>query len=173
MFISESFYISCQSVQIKKSRSYKNAQALCRDDGECLFILNSSGLIVADGNLHHVCFTWDSGNGKTQIYKDGNLSKIMVNVRIGKKIKGGGIWVIGQDQDSLGGSFQAVDSFKGILTEVNIWDRVLGFDEIKRFAKDCDLLMQGNYKAYADFDISRATRLIKPSSCHFASIPKS
>jgi hypothetical protein len=119
-----------------------------------------------------VCFTWDSGKGKTKIYKDGNLSKTMVNVQIGKKIKGGGIWVIGQDQDSLGGSFQAVDSFKGILTEVSIWDRVLDFDEIKRFAIDCDLLMQGNYKAYSNFDISRDTELIKPPSCHFAPIPK-
>jgi CUB/sushi domain-containing protein len=80
--------------------------------------------------------------------------------------------VIGQDQDSLVGSFDAKDSFKGILTEVNIWNTVLGVDEIKSFANDCDLLMEGNYKAYSDFDISRATQLIKLSYCHFAPIPE-
>jgi CUB/sushi domain-containing protein len=96
----------------------------------------------------------------------------MFVLQTGNKIKGGGIWVIGQDQDSLGGSFDAKDSFKGILTEVNIWNTVLGVDEIKSFANDCDLLMQGNYKAYSDFDISRATQLIKLSYCHFAPIPE-
>ena len=125
-------------------------------------------MLVADGQLHHVCVTWESSSGDFKVYKDGALVKTMVNVETGIQIKGGGIWVIAQDQDSLGGGFQAQDSFKGILTEVNIWNRVLVSDEIKSFAKDCGLLVQGNYKAYSDFDISSATELIKPSCCPLA-----
>jgi hypothetical protein len=97
-----------------------------------------------------VCVTWESSSGKTQIYKDGVLSEIRFFLQTGTQIKGGGIWVIGQDQDSLGGGFQAIDSFKGILTEVNIWNRVLGSDEIKSFENDCGWLVQGNYKVYSD-----------------------
>ena len=129
-------------------------------------------MLLADGHLHHVCVTWESSSGDSKVYKDGSLVKTMVDVQTGMQIKGGGIWVIGQDQDSLGGSFQTKDSFKGILTEVNIWNRVLGSDEIKSFANDCDSLVQGNYKAYSDFNITSATELIKPSCCPLAPLPE-
>jgi hypothetical protein len=136
------------------------------------FIFNSTGLILADGQLHHVCVTWESSSGDVNVYKDGALSEILVDVQTGTQIKDGGIWVIGQDQDSPGGGFQAKDSFKGILTEVNIWNRTLGSDEIESFAKDCDSLVQGNYKAYSDFNISSATELIKLSCCPLAPLPE-
>jgi hypothetical protein len=93
-------------------------------------------------------------------------------VKSGENINAGGIWVIGQDQDSLGGGFQTADSYKGILTEVNIWNKILGSDKIKRFANDYGLPMQGNYKAYSDFDISSATELIKPSYYHLTALPE-
>jgi hypothetical protein len=114
-----------------------------------------------------VCVTWESSSGKTQIYKDGVLSEIRFFLQTGTQIKGGGIWVIGQDQDSLRGGFQAIDSFKGILTEVNIWNRVLGSDEIKSFANDCGWLVQGNYKVYSDFT-THFTDMCIP---HFFSLP--
>ena len=136
------------------------------------FIFNSTGLILADGQLHHVCVTWESSSGDVNVYKDGALSEILVDVQTGTQIKDGGIWVIGQDQDSPGGGFQAKDSFNGILTEVNIWNRTLGSDEIESFAKDCDSLVQGNYKAYSDFNISSATELIKLSCCPLAPLPE-
>jgi hypothetical protein len=106
------------------------------------------------------------------VYKDGALSEKKDNVETGTQIKGGGKWVIGQDQDFLGGGFVAKDSFKGILTEVNIWNRVLGSDEIKSFTNDCDSLVNGNYKAYSDFNITSATELIKPSCCPLAPLPE-
>ena len=129
-------------------------------------------MLLADGELHHVCVTWESSSGDFKVYKDGALVKTLVNVENGTQIKDGGTWVIGQDQDLLGGGFHTRDSFKGILTEVNIWNRVLGSDEIKSFAKDCDSLVQGNYKAYSDFNISSATELIKPSCCPLAPLPE-
>ena len=129
-------------------------------------------MLLADGQLHHVCVTWESSSGDFKVYKDGALVKTLLNVENGTQVEDGGTWVIGQDQDSLGGGFQERDSFKGILTEVNIWNRVLGSDEIKSFANDCDSLVQGNYKAYSDFNISSATELIKPSCCPLAPLPE-
>jgi hypothetical protein len=128
-------------------------------------------LLLADGELHHVCVTWESSSGDFKVYKDGAVVKTLVNVENGTQIKDGGTRVIGQDQDSLGGGFQAKDSFKGILTEVNIWNRFLGSDEIESFANDCGSLVQGNYKAYSDFNITSATELIKPSCCPLAPLP--
>jgi hypothetical protein len=99
------------------------------------------------------------------VYKDGALVKTMDNIKTGEKFNAGGIWVIGQDQDSLGGGFQTGVSYMGILTEVNIWNKILGSDEIKRFANDFGLAVEGNYKAYSNFTIYSATELIKPSCC--------
>ena len=39
-------------------------------------------------------------------------------------IRGGGTLVLGQDQDSLGGTFSASQSFIGRMANVNIWDHV-------------------------------------------------
>jgi hypothetical protein len=58
------------------------------------------------------------------------------------------------------------------LTEVNIWNKILGSTEIKRFANEFGLAVQGNYKAYSDFYISSATELIKPSCCPLAPFPE-
>ena len=136
------------------------------------FYFNRTGLLLADGQLHHVCVTWESSSGNSKVYNDGALVETIVDVQTKKQIKGGGIWVIGQDQDTLGGGFQAKDSFKGILTEVNVWNRALVSDEIKSFANDCGSLVQGNYKAYSDFNISSATEFIKPSCCPLAPLPE-
>jgi hypothetical protein len=99
------------------------------------------------------------------VYKNGVLGKTMAVVKNEQEIEAGGTWVIGQDQDSLGGGFETRDSSKGILTEVNVWDRALCSSEITRVAKDCGSLVQGKYKAYGDFVISNATGLIKLSCC--------
>ncbi|CAB4022322.1 Hypothetical predicted protein, partial [Paramuricea clavata] len=132
----------------------------------------STNVHLADGKLHHVCVTWKSLGGQFKVYKDGALVKTMDNIKSGEKFNAGGIWVIGQDQDSLGDGFQTGDSYKGILTEVNIWNEILHFDVIKHFANDYGLPVRGNYKAYSDFVISSATELIKPSCCPLAPLPE-
>jgi hypothetical protein len=137
-----------------------------------LFAFIRTDVDLADGKFHHVCVTWKSSGGQFKAYKDGVLVKTIDNIKSGEKFNAGGIWVIGQDQDSLGGGFQKADSYKGILTEVNIWNKILGSDEIKRFANDCGLPMQGNYKAYSEFTISSATELIKPSCCSLTALPE-
>ena len=40
-------------------------------------------------------------------------------------IRGGGVLVLGQEQDSVGGSFDANQSFIGEMAGVNMWDHVI------------------------------------------------
>ena len=87
-----------------------------------------------------------------QAYKDGVLIKSLIGYMPGRPILPFGIWIIGQDQDSLGGGFQLRNAFDGYLIDVNVWDRVLYAGEISFLANsECGSGMKGNYRAYNDF----------------------
>ena len=81
------------------------------------------------------------------------------------KLPTGGIWIIGQDQDRRGGGFQNRDSMKGVLAEVNIWDRILCSYEIAALASSCGPLMKGNVKAHNDFTLKGGVKTFKPACC--------
>ncbi|XP_019624993.1 PREDICTED: uncharacterized protein LOC109470471 [Branchiostoma belcheri] len=89
---------------------------------------------VWDGEWHTVCTTWRSSDGAWQFYVDGDLTASGSGFRVGGRVRRGGTWILGQDQDRVGGGFEASQSFIGELSEVNLWDRVLSPAEI---AADC------------------------------------
>ena len=49
-----------------------------------------------------------------------------------------GEWFLGQDQDELGGSFEKQQSLSGILSNINIWSRILTDKEVERMSKCFD-----------------------------------
>ena len=119
--------------------------------------------VVADGKNHHACVTWDLSTGWIKMYVDGiKKAKIFRPTSI---IPAGGTWIIGQDQDRLGGGFAKRDSMKGFLAEVNVWDRILCSYEIAALAVSCGPLMKGNVKAHNDFDIKGGVETFKPACC--------
>ena len=79
-------------------------------------------------------------------------------------IRAGGALVLGQEQDSQGGSFQASQSFIGEMTGVNIWDHVITDQEIMRMSKSC-LTGVGNVFQWRDFKahLKGSVQIIKPS----------
>ena len=79
-------------------------------------------------------------------------------------IRGGGILVLGQEQDSMGGSFDANQCFIGEMTGVNIWDHVIKEQEIMRMSKSC-LSGVVNVFQWRDFKphVKGAVKIIKPS----------
>ena len=81
--------------------------------------------------------------------------------------RGGGVWVIGQEQDNVGGGFQAKQAFGGELTELNVWDRVLSTAEITNLASSCSLsnIIPANYLAYSDFHFEGNVERFKPPCC--------
>ena len=68
--------------------------------------------------------------GEWNIYKDGQLAAQNENLSISHVVKPGGVAVLGQDQDIVGGGFDLRDAFTGELAQVNLWDVVLSAAEI-------------------------------------------
>ena len=121
--------------------------------------------LVSSGEFHHVCITMQYSNGPLLVYVDGLIQANVMNVEITGGLPGGGIWVIGQDQDSLGGGFEKANAFSGELTELHVWDRVLSPAEVKHLASSCAANMTGNYLAYSDFVIKGNVERFQPPCC--------
>ena len=87
-----------------------------------------------------------------------------LDVIIDLVIRGGGVLILGQDQDSVGGGFQTSDSFIGEMTDVNIWDYVITDQEITRMSRSC-LTGVGNVYQWRDFKahLKGSVQIIKPS----------
>ena len=67
-------------------------------------------------------------------------------------IPSGGILILGQEQDSMGGSFDDFQSFVGEMTGVNIWDHAIKEPQIKTMSKSC-LSVVGNVFQWRDFKL--------------------
>uniref|UniRef100_A0A8C4UNW3 Adhesion G protein-coupled receptor D2 n=1 Tax=Falco tinnunculus TaxID=100819 RepID=A0A8C4UNW3_FALTI len=91
----------------------------------------------ADGQWHHFCVTWQQENGTWAIYADGKRRAsasglCAVGPSSPQAIYGQGTLIIGQDQDSLGGTFREKESFSGNITDLHIWQKVLSVEQIEK-----------------------------------------
>lgn len=84
-----------------------------------------------------VCVTWDSGTGMVQFWMDGQPLPRKGLAR-GYEIPSDLVMVLGQDQDSYGGSFDAAQSFTGEMAEVYMWDAVLSPEQLRRPGTNSD-----------------------------------
>lgn len=118
-----------------------------------------------DGNWHHICATWKN-TGVWRFYKDGTMAAWGVGFKTGYTIQSGGSLMLGQEQDSLGGSLDASQSLQGMLTNVNLWNRVLTSAEILKLSKSC-LAGEGCIYKWADFisGVKGNTAVVVPSPC--------
>jgi len=90
---------------------------------------------IADNSWHHYAIVRDDINNKAHLYIDGaadnenpkavTLSTLAVNV--------GGL-IVGQEQDSVGGGFDAAQDMEGVFDDLRIYDRVLTLSEIQALA---------------------------------------
>lgn len=83
-----------------------------------------------DNAWHHLAFTWRSSDGAVAMYLDGALAHSASGVKTGYSLPGGGVLVLGQDQDSAGGSFDATQAWKGELDDVRVYSRVITAQEV-------------------------------------------
>ncbi|NXC42487.1 AGRD2 protein, partial [Penelope pileata] len=100
----------------------------------------------ADGQWHHFCVTWQQENGTWAIYADGKRRATAsglcaVGLAAPQAIYGQGTFIIGQDQDSLGGTFKAKESFSGNITDLHIWQKVLSVEQIEQ-VRSCWIVEQ-------------------------------
>lgn len=89
----------------------------------------ASGPTLPRGIWSHVCYSWDFTSRKQLVYLNGDIVA-SGSTAAGRKVKAGGIIVLGQDQDSLGGNFAANQAFGGELYNMNIMNRRLTDSEI-------------------------------------------
>lgn len=75
-----------------------------------------------DGAYVHVAVTWDaSRNGETKVYRNGLLVGLADTGQT-MPLNPGGAFVLGAEQDCLGGCFEAEQSYVGFMDEVRLWD---------------------------------------------------
>ncbi|XP_020607079.1 C-reactive protein 1.4-like [Orbicella faveolata] len=105
--------------------------------------------------------------GSWKFFKDGFLKQEDTSFKRGHTIRQGGTLVLGQEQDSVGGDFDASQSFQGMLSYVNVWDRVLSSTQIKEMSQSClpDERNEGNIYKWTDFLRQGGSKLVEPSPC--------
>lgn len=90
-----------------------------------------------DNSWHSVCVSWSHDGGRWSLYADGLSVARGDGLNSTGSIGTGGLFIIGQEQTTFGGSFREETSFSGSITELYVWDRVLHSHEIEAMAKKC------------------------------------
>ncbi|XP_060889802.1 adhesion G-protein coupled receptor D2 isoform X1 [Labrus mixtus] len=110
-----------------------------------------------DDSWHSVCVTW-SQNGRWALFKHGLVVARGDGLNSSDSIGQDGHFIIGQEQDTYGGSFKKDESFSGSITDLHIWDRVLNSSEIYTMENECSPVSSGLV-----FKWSEASMEIEPS----------
>nr|XP_020655271.1 neuronal pentraxin-2 [Pogona vitticeps] len=109
-------------------------------------------LFISDGKWHHICVTWTTRDGMWEAFQDGEKLGTGDNLAPWHPIKPGGILILGQEQDTVGGRFDATQAFVGEMSQFNIWDRVLKPEDIMTIA-NCSANMPGNIIPWVDNNV--------------------
>ncbi|XP_075905408.1 serum amyloid P-component-like [Nelusetta ayraudi] len=96
-----------------------------------------SGLDYKPNMWHSICTTWDSTSGLVQMWFDGQ-PMVRKFSTTGPNIRGNPIIIIGQEQDSHGGGFDAKQSFVGMMSDIHMWDNVLSPCQIHKYMDELD-----------------------------------
>ncbi|KAJ8014569.1 hypothetical protein DPEC_G00041610 [Dallia pectoralis] len=95
-----------------------------------------SGLPDIQNTWIALCGTWDSNTGLSQIWLNGKPSARKLGYSKKRVLNGKPIIILGQEQDSYGGTFDKGQSFIGQLSDVHMWNYVLSTCEIQRFTSN-------------------------------------
>ncbi|KAJ8334386.1 hypothetical protein SKAU_G00400250 [Synaphobranchus kaupii] len=87
-------------------------------------------LSLSDGKWHHLCVTWSTRDGLWEAYQDGVKRGSGENLSTWHHIKPGGVIILGQEQDTLGGRFDVTQAFMGEISDLQLWSHVLTSQEI-------------------------------------------
>ncbi|NWS75687.1 NPTX1 protein, partial [Crotophaga sulcirostris] len=109
--------------------------------------------VINDGKWHHICVTWTTRDGVWEAYQDGTQTGNGENLAPYHPIKPQGVLVLGQEQDTLGGGFDATQAFVGELAHFNVWDRKLSPGEVYSLATCSTRALAGNVIAWAEANI--------------------
>ncbi|KAM6289032.1 neuronal pentraxin-2-like [Aegotheles albertisi] len=106
-------------------------------------------LSLSPGRWHHVCVTWAAAGGAWSSFQDGEPRARGGGLAVGHPLRPRGVLVLGQEQDALGGRFDATQSFVGDISGLQLWSRVLGAAEVAAVAS-CSSRLAGDLLAWAE-----------------------
>ncbi|XP_064805637.1 neuronal pentraxin-1-like [Oncorhynchus masou masou] len=109
--------------------------------------------IINDGKWHHIGITWTTRDGMWEAFQDGVLRGSGENLAPYHPIKPQGVLVLGQEQDTLGGGFDATQAYVGELANLNMWDRKLSIGEIYNLATCNSKAQTGNVFSWSESNI--------------------
>ncbi|MCJ8739409.1 hypothetical protein PDJAM_G00046880 [Pangasius djambal] len=109
--------------------------------------------LINDGKWHHICVTWTTRDGVWDAFQDGVLRGSGENLAPYHPIKPQGMLILGQEQDTLGGGFDATQAFVGDMANFNIWDRKLTVGEIYNLATCSSKAQVGNVFSWLETSI--------------------
>nr|XP_019948563.1 PREDICTED: neuronal pentraxin-1-like [Paralichthys olivaceus] len=109
-------------------------------------------LSVSDGKWHHVCVTWSTRDGQWEAYQDGVQRGSGINLSPWRPIRPGGVFILGQEQDTLGGRFDATQSYVGEMSDLHMWSNVLSASDIYSLAS-CGSYLRGDVIAWSDAEV--------------------
>jgi YVTN family beta-propeller protein len=114
-----------------------------------------TGVSANDGNWHHIVVTHKTSDGETKLYKDGILVYTGTNAP-STSIAQNGYLVLGQDQDTIGGGFETIQSFLGLLDDVKIYNYARSATDIlaeyNAFYKPIQTVSFGSYLRGVTYD---------------------
>uniref|UniRef100_A0A8D3A355 Neuronal pentraxin receptor a n=1 Tax=Scophthalmus maximus TaxID=52904 RepID=A0A8D3A355_SCOMX len=100
-------------------------------------------LNLTRGSWQHICVSWSQKGGAWQAYQGGKLRGEGHALAAGHHIRAGGVLILGQEQDSLGGGFDSSQALVGELSQAGLWDRVLSSGQVASLAR-CGRVTQGS-----------------------------
>ncbi|KAM4531861.1 neuronal pentraxin receptor a [Odontesthes bonariensis] len=106
-------------------------------------------LNLSRGSWQHICVSWTQKGGAWQAYQGGKLRGEGRGLAAGHHIRPGGVLVLGQEQDSLGGGFDSSQAFVGEMSQVGLWDRVLSSSQVATSAR-CGRITQGSVAPWSE-----------------------
>ncbi|KAJ8001665.1 hypothetical protein DPEC_G00171820 [Dallia pectoralis] len=109
-------------------------------------------LTLAQGVWEHICVSWTLRDGVWKAYQGGKQKGRGEGLAAWHPIKPGGVLILGQEQDTLGGRFDASQALVGEMSLFNMWDRVLKPAEVAALAA-CTSCTLGNVVPWTDQDI--------------------
>ncbi|XP_052057147.1 mucosal pentraxin-like [Apodemus sylvaticus] len=122
--------------------------------GEYMFFVGNSAVIfkapTSPYDPVHICVSWESGSGIAEFWLNGKpLGR--KGLRKGYTVGDKAMIILGQEQDSYGGKFDAKQSFVGEIWDVFLWDYVVRLNEVSNSCKNGSLI---NWRAlnYQDYD---------------------
>lgn len=114
-----------------------------------------------DNSWHPVCVSWSRIDGQWALYAHNHLKSKGGGLNTNNTIGPDGLFIIGQEQDTFGGSFRSHESYCGNITELHIWDRVLNSSEILTMEMECSPISSGLVFKWSEAAMEIETSLTK------------